>query len=520
MHRPFHVILFALYPVLFVYSQNKTEIQGWMIIRPLLVNLVVLGIIYLLARIVIGSPIKAAFFCFVFLVVYSSYGQVYHLQETAPAWIEPLIRHRFLILVSIVILGITIGYLTRHSVESFTLPLNTIALVLFLIPLVDILGYVSRKAVSQFSILDQKSSDVQSLTINASSNQPDIYYIILDTYTRGDVLLNRFGYDNSGFYRELEKEGAYVASCSRSNYAQTLLSLSSSLNMSFIHNLSPHPNDILDLTNSLNSNIVYKTLRENGYQLITFDTGFSPGTIVNADFYKSAKQARWINRLLEGFQSFEAMFYDSTAFKIVLDQQASLPPAIRSIIQSPYSSVRESIFYQLDQADKQLIPGPKIVHLHLLAPHPPATFDANGQPVDGQKYFTLNPNLTQKREFGRKAYVDEVKYLNQRILEILRSIKASSTRPFVLIVQGDHGTFGFGTGDENDRTKILNVYYFSDGNYSLLYPGISPINTFRIVFNQYFGSNLPLLPDKTYFSGYDASFDFNELAENYPPCMN
>jgi hypothetical protein len=32
------------------------------------------------------------------------------------------------------------------------------------------------------------------------------------------------------------------------------------------------------------------------------------------------------------------------------------------------------------------------------------------------------------------------------------------------------------------------------------YPSISPVNTFRVIFNNYFGTNLPLLKDQTYNS--------------------
>ncbi len=520
-HTPFYVVLFAIYPAIFMFSNNKTEVQGWMIIRPLFVCLVLVAIILILARIGFRSFTKASLFTFVFLVLFFSYGQIYHFQGSAPAWIEPIIRHRFLVLIAVLVLIGTTYLLRRNSPERLTLPLNCIVTILLIFPLVGILSYESRRVQNQITTLDVKSSDVPELSLDKPLNPPDIYYIILDTYTRGDVLQNRFGYDNSPFYDELVSEGAYVATCSRSNYAQTLLSLNSSLNMSHVKNLQPTLNSILDLTMSLNSNIVYQTLRANGYQLITFDNGFPPGTITNSDTYYSPQSVRLVDRLMEGFQSFEAMFYDSTALKIILDQQSSLPAGVKSFIQSPYSAIRETIFYQLDNVDK--LPNsstPKVVHLHIIAPHPPATFGADGQPVDGQKYFTLNPNLVKKREFGRSAYIDEVKYLNQRILEILRTIKANSTRPFAFIVQGDHGTYGFGTGDEYDRIKILNVYYFSDEDYSDLYPGITPINTFRVVFNKYFDAKLPMMPDTTYYSAYDARFDFHELEENYPPCMD
>lgn len=521
LQYPSYIFLFTVYPVVFMYSHNKTEIQGWMIIRPLIISLLLMALVSLFARLGFRSSSKGSFFTLVFLVLFFSYGQIYHLQETAPAWIEPIIRHRYLILLPLAVLVGAGWLISKKDLTGLTLPLNIITGVLLALPLVNILSYESRKIQNKIAMVDLKSSDVPSLNLTIPANAPDIYYIILDTYTRADVLQNRFGWDNSAFINDLTKEGAYVANCSRSNYAQTLLSLNSSLNISWIDNIQPEIDSAQELSQSLNNSIVYQTLRENGYQLIAFDSGFIPTNIVNSDRYLSPKNELPLARLTRGFQAFESMFYDSTAIKLILDNQNSLPPAIQQFIKSPYSEVRETIFYQLNQvANLQNGSSPKIVHLHLLAPHPPASFDSEGRPVDGVKYFTLNPDVTKKREFARNAYIEEVQYLNKRILDILRSIKNTSTRPFVFIVQGDHGTYGFGTGDQFDRIKILNVYYFSDGDYSSLYPGITPINTFRIVMNKYFNARLPMMPDTTYYSAYDARFDFYEIGENYPPCMN
>jgi hypothetical protein len=63
----------------------------------------------------------------------------------------------------------------------------------------------------------------------------------------------------------------------------------------------------------------------------------------------------------------------------------------------------------------------------------------------------------------------------------------------VIIIQGDHALAG-----AKDRFGILNAYYLPGINKDILYPTISPVNSFRIVFNQYFGAKLPLLPDRSY----------------------
>ena len=45
---------------------------------------------------------------------------------------------------------------------------------------------------------------------------------------------------------------------------------------------------------------------------------------------------------------------------------------------------------------------------------------------------------------------------------------------------------------------ILNAYYLPDVGQSVLYPSITPVNTFRVIFNLYFNTNYELLPDKSY----------------------
>ena len=61
--------------------------------------------------------------------------------------------------------------------------------------------------------------------------------------------------------------------------------------------------------------------------------------------------------------------------------------------------------------------------------------------------------------------------------------------------------------------SILNAYYFSDQKYDKLYPEITPVNTFRVIFDQYFGADLPLLEDKNYFSLWNTPYEFIEVTD-------
>ena len=114
-----------------------------------------------------------------------------------------------------------------------TQALNLLAVTALLLPL----GQITLFTVSQRRA-QSAAPPVQQVRLQWTQSQPpDIYYIILDAYSRDDVLQDFYQYDNGPFISELEALGFYVARCSRSNYASTRLSLPSSLNMDYIDNL-------------------------------------------------------------------------------------------------------------------------------------------------------------------------------------------------------------------------------------------------------------------------------------------
>jgi hypothetical protein len=144
--------------------------------------------------------------------------------------------------------------------------------------------------------------------------------------------------------------------------------------------------------------------------------------------------------------------------------------------------------------------SPKFVYAHFVAPHLPIVFGATGEAV------TI-PEDTDMATY-EAAYRGEVIYLNQRILEIVREIIAVSANPPVIIIQGDHGD---NKSESDYRMRILNAYYLPGVDRKKLYPSITPVNSFRLVFNEYFGGNYELLPDKSYFSDLQDPLNYTEI---------
>jgi hypothetical protein len=73
------------------------------------------------------------------------------------------------------------------------------------------------------------------------------------------------------------------------------------------------------------------------------------------------------------------------------------------------------------------------------------------------------------------------------------------------VLQGDHGPGSrlkhedFFRTDLRERLAILNALRIPAAGAGVLTSAISPVNTFRVVLNSYFGAGLPLLANRSYF---------------------
>ena len=137
------------------------------------------------------------------------------------------------------------------------------------------------KVKSQFNVerkIEIQYTEVDQAHVPSGTEPPDIYYIIVDGYAREDVLMELYDYDNSEFIDFLEHEGFYVAEKSRSNYNQTDLSLSSSLNMTYLDFIpetrGADARNRTPLAELLKENQVIDFLRLQSYEVITFNTGY------------------------------------------------------------------------------------------------------------------------------------------------------------------------------------------------------------------------------------------------------
>ena len=108
------------------------------------------------------------------------------------------------------------------------------------------------------------------------------------------------------------------------------------------------------------------------------------------------------------------------------------------------------------------------------------------------------------------AYADQVKFLNDRIAESIAKIVRNSKVSPVIVLQGDHGLRLF---HDKDPERCCLVESFANLNAlrlpgvaaERLYDTVSPINTFRLIFDTYFGTDFGLLEDRSYLQKEDVT---------------
>ncbi len=170
-------------------------------------------------------------------------------------------------------------------------------------------------------------------------------------------------------------------------------------------------------------------------------------------------------------------------------------------------------------------PKPTFTFAHILCPHPPIIFGPEGQDIAhrNEQFMLFREDRVKGRflkpEFFRRAYRDQAAYITARAQEMVDRILAESPEPPIIIVQSDHGSElnldmeSVENTDLPERMGILNAYYFPGGRYEGLYPSISPVNSFRVMFNTFFGARLSLLPDRSFFSTWSDPYRFIDVTK-------
>ncbi len=514
--------MFAIFPIIFIYSENIHLLPFQEIIIPLFVVVGTTILFWFFSTLFTKNSIKTGLFASLFLVTFFSYGHILNLLSGVSFNDVDIGRHRFLLIpfCGIIIAGIVYLLKTKRELNNLSKITNVVSVTIVLIVVFNIGISISNENYffSESGNTDEKflgvgASNESFLTFfsetneeniisdksNANPNHPDIYYIILDEYGSSSALNEFLNFDNSSFESQIKEKGFSIFSPSFTNYPTTVQSLGSSLNMKYINYLTDDAGENSKnyhlLNNVLSKNEVMNLLQKKNYNIINMGALWGP----NNEFF-------YVDENLCEFKEFNR---DSLIRELL--QITMLSYIQERLVEQGRRDRVLCVFDEIPNLHQEFT-SPKFVFAHIMLPHAPYIFGPNGEHV------TPGTSLDDEPWNPKQAHVNQIKFANKKIVPLIENI-LSYNENSIIIIQGDTGSAFNGSWEDpsNDlvieRMSNLNAIYFPNQNYESLVSVKTPINTFRIIFNEYFDENYRLLEDKMYWSTGDSPYLHNEVTK-------
>lgn len=363
-------------------------------------------------------------------------------------------------------------------------PISKLSLLLNLFSIVTFFAEVVPIATQEIAIQQRNQQLVSSLPfekdlkLTAPSPLPDIYFILVDAYGNSQTLTDLYKYD-SQLIEHLKQRGFFIADKAEATHDRTSSSMPSTLNMQTITELVANPAFAAEARfRLLQDNQVARLLKGIGYKTVNVSSGWEPtdynpsadvnvGWAPGGNLHLNLLQLTLYSGLEEQFKALSSMFKESRT--------------------RAYNHANEIVNCK----------GPKFVVIHSLLAHPPFFLDRNGN-------ITKLSMKMMNEPFMKDAYIEQLRFCDSQISALVdRILDAPGPKP-IIIIESDHGPASTSVKETdqyiNERMRILAAFYLP-AEYKQFPPeNISAVNTFRWLFDTYFGAKLPMLPNQSWVS--------------------
>ena len=516
-----HPILFSIFPVIFIFSENIHLLPVTEIFLPLVIVVGITVLVLFLSKNKIEYRNKVALIISLIVILFFTYGYFYDIINDAQLENSEISRHRYLLMpyFGLGIVGVIFFIKSNRLFNNATTITNGIAISIIVVISINIatdvsygnffgspelgnnekfLGVGAQDPLEELVVDRDSNQDLRTESKKIQNIKPDIYYIIPDEYPSNYALKQFFGFDNIEFLTFLETNDFHVVNNSFSNYPSTIQSLTSSLNMEYLDTITKgvdaDSKNYHLLNELLSDNLVMKKLSSQGYDVVNIGSLWGP----NGEFkniksnlceFKEVNRDSLSRQLIE--KTIISYFYERYFEQLRRDQ-----------IICTYNEIE-----LLSEEQNK----PKFIFVHILSPHPPYIFGPNGEhTIPGDSINSSSWN-------ERNAHVNQVKFVNKNLIELIPKLLDSENKP-IIILQGDTGSgYEIDWKSPSDVTVIermsnLNAVYFPNNDYSKIHD-LTPVNTFRIIFNEYFDEENVLYENRSYWSNSDKPYQYKDVSD-------
>ncbi len=516
---PYQPFLFALFIGISIYFPNRTYFPVDAMILPMGILFGLIGLVLILSKHAHVDLNKSEIFISCTLILNYSYFIFRQEEESLKIWpyLCPVTVIYALLFISLIAL---VWKLTSSCARSLAYVLNILAVFVLLISLADY-GLIMLSEAHDTKVIDQEKFENQfqkylSENLTSPLNNRDFYFIIIDRYPGKDTLYAEYKFNNSDFYRNLSNMGFLCDNGqSKSNYGYTLRSIPSMLNMDY-YDLAIHKG--YDEEN----NRLWMFFKSQGFKFVYLQSNWpTTANNVNADillnpFYipRDVPDDKPYNR----FQ--KIMFIDRTFFGNLYYQilyrffGKEIPMSIKDL-----HLAINPVYYWEDRLNS----SDEIIRSHVLNAFDNLTYVPR---IPGRK-FTVS-HIDGWITVGVGGYLDRIRRVNQLTESALQKlIRESETDP-VIVLMSDHGIKADAKAIKENLSTFekyacypnkslsqeyilscwydvnnIEAFYLPDGGNASIYPGITPLNVWRMVLNYYFRTHFPRAEDRSYWYSPD-----------------
>jgi len=415
--------------------------------KTFVVMLLMSGAVFLLFR--KKDTFKASLLAGLLVLLYGFGGDMLNTVKTlAP---QSRLASYSLLLPLLLVLVVTVGMYLYRSSASFGKAFRFLRIYVLLLLAYELvmLGVNLSSPKSSFRNRLYSHEPLPAVTAAPVADLPDVYLIILDSYTSDKALQEQLHFDNSANTTALAAQGFRTGLGVRSNYAYTFLSVSSMLNGQLAQVLpdTMDVNTMLKAIENIWHNRLQYLFRDLGYDIRNQGVfGMDLAPISVPMYFDWVYDRCFDNHTLYGkvYNDIGWNFSTNKAIGGKVEYTDALKKTRERHVQNFIMHNYEALLQDATTTSGK----PVFTYGHMILPHEPYYLDSVG------KYYPdslmLSPKLSPK-----ERYLNHLRYANT-LLQKMAGAFAADSRKKIVVILGDHGFRGY--KEEAQKSSLFDVY--------------------------------------------------------------